>query len=209
MEDSNDLNGDQLVSTSQGKANELLVWQTITGALQSLDSEAQARVLRSVTTLLEIDLGIKNTFSNIQNTESTRPGKGNMSFSGSEDRVLTPKEFLHQKRPSTDIDKIACLAYYLTHYRNTPHFKTLELSQLNTEAAQIKFSNAAQSVENASKAGLLVPALKGTRQLSAVGEIYVGELPDKVAARTAIDGYKRRRNKRGTSNSKSVDSKNE
>jgi hypothetical protein len=106
---------------------------------------------------------------------------------------LSPKEFLYEKRPVTDVDKIACLAYYLTHYRSSPYFKTFDLSQLNTEAAQIKFSNPAHAVDNATKAGLLVPAVKGQKQISAVGELYVQALPDRMAARAAIEGSRRRR----------------
>jgi len=47
---------------------------------------------------------------------------------------MSPKDFLLEKQPRTDVERIACLAYYLTHYRATPHFKTIDLSILNTEA---------------------------------------------------------------------------
>lgn len=98
----------------------------------------------------------------------------------------TPKEFLLQKQPSTDVERVACLAYYLTHFRETPHFKTFDISKLNTEAAQSKFSNTAYSVSNASTSGFLVAAGKGNKQLSAAGELYVQALPDKEAARAAM-----------------------
>ena len=96
---------------------------------------------------------------------------------------LTPKDFLFQKQPNTDIERIACLAYYLTHYRDTPHFKTTDVSKLNTEAAQIKLSNPSYSVNNATRAGMLAAATKGLKQLSAQGEKYVEVLPDRDAAR--------------------------
>ena len=35
---------------------------------------------------------------------------------------MSPKDFLMEKAPNTDVERIACLAYYLTHYRSTPHF---------------------------------------------------------------------------------------
>jgi hypothetical protein len=114
----------------------------------------------------------------------------------SDDRTPTPKEFLFEKRPHTDVEKVACLAYYLTHYREMPHFKTLDLSKLNTEAAQLKFSNAAYAVDNASKAGMLVPASKGAKQLSSLGELYVQALPDRAAARAAISHSRPRRKTR-------------
>jgi hypothetical protein len=55
---------------------------------------------------------------------------------------------LAEKQPKTDIERIACLAYYLRHFRDAPFFKTKYLSSLNTEAAQQKFSNAAYAGGN-------------------------------------------------------------
>jgi hypothetical protein len=101
-----------------------------------------------------------------------------------------------EKRPVTDVERIVCLAYYLTHYRETRHFKTLDLSKLNTDAAQIKFSNAAKAVDNAAAAGLLVPAGKGNKQISALGEIYVQSLPDREAAKAAVAHGRPRRKTR-------------
>jgi len=114
----------------------------------------------------------------------------------SEDRSISPKEFLLEKRPQTDIERVACLAYYLTHYRATPFFKTLELSKLNTEAAQIKFSNAAYAVENATKRGFLTTAAQGNKQLTSMGEQFVRHLPDRTAARDAMSQLARRRRAR-------------
>ena len=47
----------------------------------------------------------------------------------------SPKDFLFRKEPNTDVERVACLAYYLTHRRGTNHFKTIDISKLNTEAA--------------------------------------------------------------------------
>ena len=75
---------------------------------------------------------------------------------------MSPKEFLLEKQPRTDVERIACLAFYLTHYRDTPHFKTLELSKLNTEAAQQKFANAANATEQRSQDGLSRAIVEGS-----------------------------------------------
>ncbi len=104
---------------------------------------------------------------------------------------------MFEKQPKTDVEKVACLAYYLTHYRDTPHFKTLDLSKLNTEAAQVKFSNPAVAVDNATKQTYLVPATKGNKQLSARGEQFVLALPDRDKARDVMANARpRKRNKR-------------
>ncbi len=101
-----------------------------------------------------------------------------------------------EKQPQTDVERVACLAYYLTHYRDTPHFKTLDLGKLNTEAAQPKFSNSTYASNNALKMGYLAPATKGQRQLSAAGEQFVTALPDRDAARSAMAKARPRRHAR-------------
>ena len=116
----------------------------------------------------------------------------------SEEKVLSPKEFVFQKKPQSDVERVTVLAYYLTHYRDTPYFKTLDISKLNTEAAQAKFSNAAYAVDNATKYGYLVPASKGNKQVSAAGELFVQALPDRDAAKQAMQSARpKRRSKKG------------
>ena len=114
----------------------------------------------------------------------------------------SPKDFLFQKQPTTDIERIACLAYYLTHYRNTPHFKAVDISKLNTEAAQRKFANASSSVNNATQAGYLAPVSGGSKQLAAEGERFVDALPDRASAKAAFGNRKARRQRRQGSTGK-------
>jgi len=120
----------------------------------------------------------------------------------SDEKIVSPKEFLFQKRPQSDVERVATLAYYLTHYKDTPHFKTLDISKLNTEAAQAKFSNAAYAVDNATKQGYLVPAIRGNKQLSAAGELFVAALPDREAAKEAMLTARPKRKSKRVSQSK-------
>ena len=108
----------------------------------------------------------------------------------------SPKDFLFRKEPNTDVERVACLAYYLTHRRGTNHFKTIDISKLNTEAAQRKFANAATSVSNATQGGFLTQAGRGMKQLTAQGERYVDALPDRAAAKAALGRIKTRRQRR-------------
>ena len=107
-----------------------------------------------------------------------------------------PKDFLFRKQPNTEVERVACLAYYLTHYRSTSHFKTTDISKLNTEAAQRKFANAAASVSNATPGGFLATVSRGMRQLAAEGERYVEALPDRAAAKAAFGSRKPKRQRR-------------
>ena len=164
---------------------------TIVGILKQLEPDVQRRVLQSV----QMFLGVPEN-GRLHESEafpSSRPLSG-QDFS--RDRTLSTKEFLRDKHPVTDVDRVACLAYYLAHYRDMPHFKTIDISSLNTEAAQPKFSNASVAVDNARATGYLVPGTKGAKQISAAGEKFVELLPDREAAREAFRTFRPRRSNR-------------
>ena len=177
--------------------------------LADFDNETRLRVFRKALGFFELD--IVPTTTPARHAQSDRdkvpslqsPANGGAPHFG--DRAeLPPKEFVFQKQPRTDIERVACLAYYLTHYRDTRRFKTIDLSKLNTEAAQTKFSNTAFAVVNATNAGLLVVGEKGSKQLSKDGELYVEALPDRDKAKEVMANARiRRRRKSAKSNGKS------
>jgi len=175
--------------------------QEILGIFKKIDPEDHERLLKTVSTFLDVDYKNENGQKDNRSNIISPIKEPNVTISKfSEDRSMSPKDFLLEKRPNTDVEKIACLAYYLTHYRETPIFKTKDLNDLNTEAAQFKFSNASMAVDNASRSGYLVPASKGNKQLSALGEQYVQALPDREEAKEVM---KQIRPKRRTSKSTS------
>jgi hypothetical protein len=159
--------------------------------LRRLDPDGRKRVIDTVATFFQISPSAHGHQQEVaESSKSTSPA----TFS--EDRSLSPKEFLLEKEPKTDVEKVACLAFYLTHYRGMPHFKTIDISKLNTEAAQIKFSNAAVAVNNATLQNYLTGAGKGAKQLSAFGERFVLALPDREAARIVMSQARQRRRSR-------------
>jgi hypothetical protein len=162
----------------------------IVGALKQLEPDAQRRVLQSVQTFLGLQ---PQHGATLREADTLRPLGTVSDQDFSRDRTLSPKEFLRDKKPTTDVERATCLAYYLTHYRDAPHFKTVDISTLNTEAAQPKFSNAAVAVDNARSRGFLVPATKGNKQITAAGEKFVELLPDRAAAWEAIRTLRPRR----------------
>jgi len=127
------------------------------------------------------------------------PGQGTEDASGAS---LNPKAFMAQKKPTSEIERITCLAYYLTHYRNTKAFKTRDLTKLNTEAAQPSFSNAAVFTRNADTAGYLSKAGGGTKQITYLGETVVKALPNREDVKSAIANNRVRSKRRTTKKSR-------
>ena len=161
--------------------------------LQDLSEETRNKVLRTVAVFFDSpQFTTKSEYPHRTSSPATSP----TSPTFSENRQMTPKAFMAEKNPKSDVERIACLAYYLTHYRETPHFKTADLSKLNTEAAQVRFSNAALAAGNATTYGYLALATKGQKQLSAAGEMFVNALPDRDAAKQAMANMRRRKTKR-------------
>ncbi|VVE69790.1 hypothetical protein PPN31119_03407 [Pandoraea pnomenusa] len=167
----------------------------IVDALKSLEPEGQRRVLLTVATFLNLHItsAPEDSPSRLSSWSNSPRASTPEIASFSEERSITSKEFLKDKQPRTDVERVTCLAYYLTHYRDTPYFKTIDISGLNTEAAQPKFSSASVAVDNAAKSGYLVAAQKGSKQLSSLGEVFVQQLPDRDAAKAAVSSMKPRR----------------
>lgn len=101
----------------------------------------------------------------------------------------TPKVFMAAKKPKSVQERVVCLAYYLTHARNVATFKTKELTNLNSEAAQPKISNPAFFVRNAANAQFLALAGGGSKQITARGEALVVALPDREAVKKALEDH--------------------
>ena len=187
-----------VVSDDPQGDQELDAQNAIVRALKSLPEELRSRVIESACIFVGVDPPRRTTGITVQTSPAQlgatyRPNPRDNHVGFGERVSLSPKEFLHSKEPQTDVERIACLAYFVKHYRDTPHFKNIDLSELNTEAAQPKISNVSQAVANAVRAGFLVPAPSGQRQLSSMGEQFILALPDREAARIAIERMQRRR----------------
>lgn len=182
--------------TNTNSVNEAEVLQKMIAGLSPLDDEARLRLLDTVARFFDLPSGGSRPRSTAlqaqRGTESSADDDGEDTALDS----LSPKTFLMEKNPHTLVDRVVCLAYYLTVHRDQRYFKTFDISKLNSEAAQGKFSNSAQSVADSTKAGFLVVASHGNKQLSALGEQYAKALPDKEEARAVVKRMKPRRSRR-------------
>jgi hypothetical protein len=152
-------------------------------ALEPLDQDARKRALKWLAETLEVD-DLEGPAGQ-SSDGSPSPGTDQRGVNSR----MTPKQFMSAKQPTTDIERITCLAYYATHSQGTPHFKTAELTGLNTEAALPKFGNSSQAADNALKNGYLAQAGKGNRQITVRGEAVVSALPDREAVSAALAAH--------------------
>lgn len=168
----------------------------IIDCLRPQDEDAKIRLLKSAITFLHLEgaFGGGNVIPYQIEPSSTREPDTGQGFSMRTE--MSPKQFLMEKQPSNDIERVACLAYFLAHFRNMPEFKTLDISKLNTESAQPKFSNASVPVDNATRRGFLVATSSGNKQLGAIGEQFVQALPDRDAAKTVLERVRMRKRKK-------------
>jgi len=125
-------------------------------------------------------------------------GSGEESRAGEEDGSanVSPKAFMTAKRPSTDMERITCLAFYLTHTKRMTPFKTRDLIDLNIAAAQPKMSNASVAARNAVQNEYLWLAGGGKKQITARGEAVVQALPDRDKVKKALEIHRLRKRRK-------------
>lgn len=158
--------------------------QKVINGLMKFDAHSRERIYRTVGTFFGFDGPSRRSTSDAEHRSTSGEDPREPHFSTREQ--ISPKDFLFQKQPRSNVDRVTCIAYYLMHHRDMPHFNTTDVNKLNTEAAQVKLSNPSYTVHDAMRRGLLATATKGTKQLSALGEKYVEALPNQAAAKNLL-----------------------
>jgi len=180
------------VANSPQFDQELEALKSVLDAVSPLGDEAREFVFRTAAQRLKLD-------KILPHGEGSAEAK-NVHTAASGDEAIestNPKEFLRQKKPNSELQRMVCLGFFLTHARNTAHFKTVDLTNLNTEAAGGRFSNASATVRNATnQSHYFAPAGKGgLKQITALGEDYVRALPDQEAAKQVSTSHRPARRK--------------
>ena len=143
----------------------------VVSSLKRLPPEKRERVIETVATFFGVGT----------QTKSRDIGANAGPFLFSKDRTPSPKQFLTDKGPRNVHDRVMCLAYYLTHYRQNREFTGLDIVKLNAEAAQPKLSPAFL-LRKACERGFLILVAGGVFAMAPQGVRYVHELdPHKKA----------------------------
>lgn len=187
------LNGDWRFDMATKRLSaEIQALSDVLTALGELDDEKEkAWVLE--TAAHRIGVGIEA----ISKTGSIGRGGGSRNTADLDSNVK-PKDFMREKDPKNDVQRVACLAFYLTNVRDTAQFKARDLAALNTEAAGPKL-NMSRAVNNAQlQNAYLAVAGSGNKQITSLGEDVVNALPDQEAVKAAEAKKRpRRRKKKG------------
>jgi hypothetical protein len=156
--------------------------ETAYSVLEALGEGARSRAFKWLAEALSVDI--------LQQTQHQSAQVGTQHYptaTVADGKQVTPREFISQKKPEALVERVACLAYYLTRYRGISHFKTSDIVALNTEAAAHRFGNPSRDVDNADRHnGYLVSAGNGKKQLTVRGEAVFEALPDREAVRSAL-----------------------
>ena len=171
-------------------STEIQALSDVLTALGELDDEKEkAWVLE--TAAHRIGVGIEA----ISKTGSIGRGGGSRNTADL-DSNAKPKDFMREKDPKNDVQRVACLAFYLTNVRDTAQFKARDLAALNTEAAGPKL-NMSRAVNNAQlQNAYLAVAGSGNKQITSLGEDVVNALPDQEAVKAAEAKKRPRRRKK-------------
>ena len=187
---------------------ELRAMESAYAALEPLDADARRRAARWLVDTLGITDALISSPS--APPEPRPPTDANTARRGtaggahdqrSPNVTPSPKVFISAKRPAAVAERVACLAFYLTHYRNMQSFGGGDIATLNTEAAAPRL-NTSRDLDNADRAsGYLVSAGDRKKQITARGEALVAALPDREAVKAALQEYPHKK-RRSTASSK-------
>jgi hypothetical protein len=90
-------------------------------------------------------------------------------------KKLSAREWLLQKRPKSDVEKVLALGYYLEHYRNTSSFNRSELEGLFREAKEIVPRNINDKVNKNIEKGFMMGAKENKDELKSWTLTSTGE----------------------------------
>jgi hypothetical protein len=108
----------------------------------------------------------------------------------------TARAFIAAKKPTSDVQRVTCIAYYMTHHDGRPSYKARDLAEVGTAAA-VRFSNIRQTISNATRQNkFLIPAGPQLHQITPRGEAMVDALPDQHAAKLALEQHPIRTHKK-------------
>jgi hypothetical protein len=161
------------MSKTKPVANDnVTVLTTVIAALATLPKEQQQWVMQTAASRFAL------TVNSAAQTLPLVPSPVAPTSPTPENPGQTVKAFIKAKNPKNDMQRVACLAYYLQHRKDISTFKSKDIDEQHEAAGGIKF-NLAQAVANATNVSKYFAAAgEGKKRLTTLGEDVVEALPD-------------------------------
>ena len=91
------------------------------------------------------------------------------------------RSFIRIKRPATDVQRVACLGYFVLQTTGQQGFSSKEVAQANVNSGSSKI-NLTRALDNATRQSKYLSSRGGnSKQLTTLGEDVVDALPDQQA----------------------------
>src|SRR4030065_690478 len=169
---------------------------TVVGALELLHDEKDRQwVLQSAASKFNVTLQMPDTGG--QGGSGGALGAG---VTADVQSAITKKDvraFIRIKKPATDVQRVACLGYYLVHTTGQPGFTSKDVATAHTNSGGSKI-NLTRAIDNATRRSKYISARSGReKQLTTLGEDVVNALPDQEGVKTIEADAKSGRGKKG------------
>ena len=178
----------------------------VIGALDPLKESDRQWVLQSAASKFVVTIQATTTGGQAGAGAANSATSPSLAGTGTTDVQATitrkdPRAFIRLKRPATDVQRVACLGYYLAQTTGEPGFTSKAISTAHTDSGGSQI-NLPRALDNATR-GAKYLSNRGPRekQLTTLGEDVVNALPDQAAVKaveaTAKGGRGGKKKKKG------------
>ncbi|WP_462252724.1 hypothetical protein [Ferruginibacter sp.] len=154
-----------------------------------LSTEERQRVFDWIVLKYKIQSTTNIQSATSPNLGSANPLGANITGSNTSGIPVTTsiKDFLVQKKPHDNAEKIACIVYFLEKVQGLDGVKNMDIIQGNKDGRQPSFSNASVFINHAISRQHFLTSIGGSKKaLSAKGEAIVNALPEREAVSKAL-----------------------
>jgi hypothetical protein len=107
------------------------------------------------------------------------------------------RAFIRAKKPTTDVQRVACLGAYLAQTTGQHGFTSKDIATAHTDSGGSKI-NLPRALDNATRRAKYISTRSGhEKQLTTLGEDVVGALPDQTAVKALEEAARVRGGKKG------------
>lgn len=154
---------------------------TVVKALEGLVDAERSWVLNSAASRWTLTLPAPSGPAPSANLSA---GNSSANKNGDVQQVIAKKDaraFIRIKRPVTDIQRVACLGYFVMETTGQQGFSSKEIGQANIDSGGTKI-NLPRALDNATRRAKYLSSRGGnSKQLTTLGEDVVDALPDQQA----------------------------